>query len=167
MDSHRLLSVFSALGRSPKDWHSMEDDWQESFQESCKLTWPEFMTLQNHGWWKYHAQAVEMFITSFSSSFTKVEETFFAISAETEDWNDLLEFILISNDFEELWEHCWITRDDMVNSLADFKNANSDSDYRIIELKNSFKNWFESDLRKGFKDDILGILTPLKKAIEK
>jgi len=166
MDSNRLLSVFFLLGRSPKDWDFMEEDWEDEYQESCKLTWPQFMTLQNLGWWKYHEQAAELFTTSFCSSFTQVQEIVYSISAESEDWNDLVEFLLISSEFEDLWDNCWVTRDNMENSLQDFISKNKDADLRIIELKNSLKEWFDSDLKGNFRSNLLEILTPLAELIE-
>lgn len=166
MDSNRLLSIFILLGRSPKDWDFMQEDWEDEYQESCKLTWPEFMTLQNLGWWKYHEQAAELFTTSFCSSFTKVQDVFYAISADSEEWNDLIAFLLISSDFGDLWDNCWLTRDNMGDSLQDYRSETKDADLRIIELKNSMKEWFDSDLKENFRSNLLEILTPLAIAIK-
>lgn len=168
MENNRLLSIYFLLGKSPKDWDFMQDDWEDEYQESCNLTWAEFMTLQEQGWWKYHAQAIKSFTSSFSStsSFARVQETFESIAADSEDWNDFIEFLMVSDDFEDAWDNSWLTRDEMEASLEEFIAANSDSNSKIIELKNSLKEWFNSNLRESFKNNILGLFTPLEKEIK-
>jgi hypothetical protein len=167
MTEAELLAIFFLLGKSPKDWEFLEEDWDDEYLDTTNLSWDQFMELHDQGLWELNAKAIASFRQLFSSyeGFGKVKEVFGAISAESEDWNDFLEFVVDSDDFEALWAESWLTRYEMESALEDFSANNSDAEVRIKEFKECLRSWFGSTDRVDFNRALIKMLTPLEMAI--
>jgi hypothetical protein len=167
MENAKLLSIYFLLGRSPKDWDFMEDDWVDEYQELTDLSWDEFLVLHDLGAWKFHEQAQSLFDELFSKfpGFQDIEEVFNSISADSEDWNDFFEILLDSEDFEDMWNISWLTRDNMESSLNEFIEANQDSEVKILAFRNFLEQWFNSGQVETFKLRLIDLLKPLEEAV--
>lgn len=163
MNEARLLSIFFLLGKSPRELEFLEEDWKEEFQDSTELGWDDFISLHKQGLWELNEQAIDLFSMSFSTfeGYERVKLTFESITADTEDWNDYLELLINSDDFEIAWSDSWLTRFEMESSLAEFSSTNSDSPRKIAELKDQFERWFDSASRNVFRTNLINLLYPL------
>ena len=168
MNETRLLSIFFLLGKSSRELEYLEEDWKEEFQDSTELSWNDFISLHKQGLWELNEQAIDLFSTSFSTfeGYGRVKLTFESITADTEDWNDFLELLMNSDDFEIAWSDSWLTRFEMESSLAEFSSTNSDSPRKIAELKDQFERWFDSGERSVFQENLISMLKPLSVAVK-
>lgn len=168
MEQTRLLSIFFLLGKSSKDWEFLEDDWEDEYEDTTGLSWENFELLHRQDWWSYHSNMNDLFQESFSKTreFRKVKKVFEAISADSEDWNDFLDLILTEGDFDEIWNTSWLTKNDMESTLQEFIESEKKSASSIIKLRRVLNEWFLSDGRSEFRDDLIRTLGPLEIAIE-
>ena len=168
MDDNRLLSIYFLLGRSPKDWDFMQDDWEDEYQELTDLNWSEFLVLHDSGFWKLHDQAQSIFFSMFSAfpGFNEIQEVFEAISADSEDWNDFFELVFDARDFEDLWKTSWLTRDNMESSLNSFLQSDPEAPTKVIQFHDLLEEWFNSEHVNSFRVKLIDMLKPLKLAVK-
>ena len=168
MDDNRLLSIYFLLGRSPKDWDFMEDDWEDEYQELTDLSWSEFLVLHDSGFWKLHDQAQSIFFSMFSAFpvFNKIQEVFESISADSEDWNDFFELVFDARDFEDLWNTSWLTRDNMESSLNSFLQSDPEAPAKVNQFHDLLEEWFNSEHVNSFRVKLIDMLKPLELAVK-
>lgn len=167
MTEYQLLSIFFLLGKSPKDWDFLEDDWEYEYQASTNLSWTEFMELQEQGWWKYHSELRSLFTVSFSRipDFEIVQNVYESIFADSEDWNDFFDLLLDGEEFESIWTDSWLTRDDMASSLSTLWESDKNASSAVDGFHDVLQQWYESDQFGIFREELIKMLKPLETAI--